>query len=179
MTGPYALYLGKLAPNKGTATLVPIVERAALDWPLVIAGDGPDRDSIAAAAAQSPREIRMIGWVDQEAAATWMAHAAMLIFPSRGPESLSRVLIEASALGIPIAAMRTGGTGDIVIDEHTGLLSGSPEELADDIRRLREDPELRARLGAAARVHAASHFDAAAVVERVEQLYLDLLERRR
>jgi glycosyltransferase involved in cell wall biosynthesis len=179
MTGPYALYLGKLAPNKGTATLVPIVERAALDWPLVIAGDGPDRDSIAAAAARSPREIRMIGWVDQEAAATWMAHAAMLIFPSRGPASLSRVLIEASALGIPIAAMRTGGTGDIVIDEHTGLLSGSPEELADDIRRLREDPELRARLGAAARVHAASHFDAAAVVERVEQLYLDLLERRR
>lgn len=179
MTGPYALYLGKLAPNKGTATLVPIVERAALDWPLVIAGDGPDRDSIAAAAAQSPREIRMIGWVDQEAAATWMAHAGMLIFPSRGPESLSRVLIEASALGIPIAAMRTGGTGDIVIDEHTGLLSGSPEELADDIRRLREDPELRARLGAAARVHAASHFDAGAVVERVEHLYLDLLERRR
>jgi glycogen synthase len=108
-----------------------------------------------------------------------MAHASMLIFPSRGPESLSRVLIEASALGIPIAAMRTGGTGDIVIDEHTGLLSGSPEELADDIRRLREDPQLRARLGAAARVHAASHFDAASVVERVEQLYLDLLERRR
>ena len=52
MAGPYALYLGKLAPNKGTAHLVPIVERADLDWPLVIAGDGPDRGAIAAARAR-------------------------------------------------------------------------------------------------------------------------------
>jgi glycosyltransferase involved in cell wall biosynthesis len=179
LTGPYALYLGKLAPNKGTANLVRIIEQANLDWPLVIAGDGPDRSWIAAAAARSPRDIRMIGWVDQQAAATWMANASMLIFPSRGPESLSRVLIEGSALGIPIAAMRTGGTGDIVVDEQTGLLSENPEELAEDIRRLRGDEALRARLGAAARVHAASHFDAAAVVERVERLYVDLLESRR
>ena len=47
----------------------------------------------------------------------------MLIFPSRGPESLSRVLIEASALGVPIAAMDTGGTRDIVEHDVTGLLS--------------------------------------------------------
>ena len=82
----------------------------------------------------------------------------MLIFPSRGPESLSRVLIEASALGVPIAAMNTGGTADIVIDDETGLLSETPEELADDVRRLRGDAELRARLGAAARLHAALTF---------------------
>ncbi len=179
MSGPYALYLGKLAPNKGTASLVPIIERADLDWPLVVAGDGPERASVAKAAARSSRDIRMLGWVDQEAAATWMAYAAMLIFPSRGPESLSRVLIEASALGIPIAAMRTGGTGDIVVDGRTGLLSGNAEELARDIRRLRGDADLRGRLGAAARLHAAEHFDAAAVVARVERLYVDLLGSRR
>ena len=179
MSGPYALYLGKLAPNKGTAGLVRIIARAELDWPLVIAGDGPDRAAIAADAAQSSLDIRMIGWVDQRAAATWMAHASMLIFPSRGPESLSRVLIEASALGVPIAAMRTGGTPDVVIDEETGLLSGTPEELADDIRRLRGDADLRTRLGAAARRHAEAHFDAPSVVARVEGLYAELLERRR
>ena len=37
-----------------------------------------------------------------------MRHAALLAFPSHGPESLSRVLIEASALGLPIAAMEGG-----------------------------------------------------------------------
>jgi glycogen(starch) synthase len=179
LPGPYALYLGKLAPNKGTGNLVRIVERAGLDWPVVIAGDGPERDTIAAAAAHSDRDIRMIGWVDQRAAAAWMAHASMLIFPSRGPESLSRVLIEASALGVPIAAMSTGGTPDVVIDEQTGLLSATPEELADDIRRLRGDANLRARLGTAARLHAEARFDAGAVVGRVERLYIDLTTRHR
>ena len=108
-----------------------------------------------------------------------MAHASMLIFPSRGPESLSRVLIEASALGLPIAAMNTGGTPDIVIDEQTGLLSASPEELAVDVRRLREDDALRRRLGAAARSRAESQFDSPAVVARIERLYAELVARTR
>jgi glycosyltransferase involved in cell wall biosynthesis len=178
MTGPYALYLGKLAPNKGTAHLVRIVERAGLDWPVVIAGDGPERDKVAADAARSPRDIRLIGWIDQPTATAWMAHASMLIFPSRGPESLSRVLIEASALGLAIAAMNTGGTPDIIIHGQTGLLSATPEALADDVRRLRGDAELRARLGAAAMVYAESTFDASFVVPRVERLYAELLEQR-
>lgn len=175
---PYALYLGKLAPNKGTAALVPVVERAGLDWPLVVAGDGPERAALEAAAARSGRDIRFTGWIDQDAAAGWMAHASMLIFPSRGPESLSRVLIEASALGLPIAAMNTGGTRDIVLDGQTGLLSQTPEELATDVRQLRVDEELRRRLGASARAHAERAFDARAVVERTERLYASLVAER-
>ncbi len=38
----------------------------------------------------------------------------MLIFPSHGPESLSRVLLEASTLGVATATMETGGTRDII-----------------------------------------------------------------
>ena len=175
MNGPYALYLGKLAPNKGTSHLVGIAERAKLDWPLVVAGDGPDRERIAAAAARSDRDLRLIGWVDQDAAASWLAHASLLIFTSRGPESLSRVLIEASALGLPIAAMNTGGTPDIIEDEQTGLLSLSPEELADDVHRLRADDGLRRRLGAAASARALERFDAAATIARIDRLYRELL----
>ncbi len=176
--GPYALYLGKLAPNKGTGQLVRVIDDAALDWPVVIAGDGPERHAIVRAAAQSGRDIRLVGWVDQRDATRWMAHAALLLFPSRGPESLSRVLIEASVLGVPIAAMNTGGTPDIVLDERTGLVSQTFDELADDVRRLRGDAELRTRLGAAARVHAESRFDVSVVIPRVERLYRALLERR-
>jgi glycosyltransferase involved in cell wall biosynthesis len=179
LQGPYALYIGKLAPNKGTRHLVPTIEKSGLDWPLVIAGTGPEHDAIAAAAARSGRDVRLIGWIGQPAAAAWMAHASMLIFPSRGPESLSRVLIEASALGVPIAAMDTGGTRDIIVDEQTGLLSAAPDELAEDVRRLRADADLRARLSAAARVCADERFDAAAVVARIEALYLELTDVRR
>jgi glycosyltransferase involved in cell wall biosynthesis len=176
--GPYALYLGKLAPNKGTSHLVRVVEQAQLDWPLVIAGDGPERAAIESAALRSERNIHLLGWVDQTRTASLLAHASLLIFPSRGPESLSRVLIEASALGVPIAAMNTGGTADIVAHGETGLLSPTPGELARDVRRLREDVALRARLGDAARQRAESLFDATAVVQRIETLYRELLETR-
>lgn len=176
--GPYALYLGKLAANKGTSHLVRVVEQAQLDWPLVIAGDGPERAAVESAALRSDRTIRLLGWVDQDRTASLLAHASLLIFPSRGPESLSRVLIEASALGLPIAAMDTGGTPDIVVHEETGLLSRTPEDLAKDVRRLRADSELRARLGAAAKQRAASLFDAPSVVGRIDSLYRELLESR-
>ena len=179
-TAPYAVYLGKLEPNKGSSHLIEIVERANLDWPLVIVGDGAERAQLEAQAAQSPgRATIFTGWVDRATAMRWLAHASMLIFPSRGPESLSRVLIEASALGIPIAAMNTGGTPDIIVHGETGLLSTSLDGLTADVKRLRGDAALRERLGQAARDHVESRFDAPVVVERIERVYEDLLRRRR
>jgi glycosyltransferase involved in cell wall biosynthesis len=115
-----------------------------------------------------------VGWADQDTAIGWLAHASMLVFPSRGPESLSRVLIEASALGVPIAAMNTGGTPDIIAHGETGLLSETPAGLSADVRRLRDDAPLRARLAAAARRHVDARFNAPAVVARIEKLYEDL-----
>ena len=169
--GPYALYLGKLAPNKGSGVLVDVIARADLDWPLIVAGDGPGRDALEREAVASGRDVRFAGWVDRQEAARLLAAASMLIFPSRGPESLSRVLIEASALGVPIAAMDTGGTRDIIDAGVTGLLSSSAEGLADDVRRLRADDALRGRLGAAARRKVETEFDAGGVVRRVAAVY--------
>lgn len=172
----FALYMGKLAPNKGTSCLVDVVREADLDWPLVIAGDGPDRAGLERAAAASGRPIAFRGWLDKDEATRLLARASMLIFPSRGPESLSRVLLEASALGVPIAAMDTGGTRDIIEHDLTGLLSTTPGGLAADVRRLRHDPALRQRLGAAARLKIERDFDAPAVAARVERLYFELRE---
>lgn len=173
-TEPFALYLGKLAPNKGTSHLIDVVRQADLDWPLVIAGDGPDRAGLEREARTSGRQVEFTGWVDRSEATRLLGNASMLIFPSRGPESLSRVLLEASALGIPIAAMNTGGTEDIIEHDVTGLLSSSPGQLAADVRRLRQDEALRRRLGEAAQRKMEREFDAAAVVARVEQLYAEL-----
>ena len=174
LEAPYALYLGKIAPNKGTSLLPDVMKRADLPWPLIVAGDGPERALLEMAAARTGRDIRFTGWMERTEAVRWLGHAALLIFPSRGPESLSRVLIEASALGVPIAAMKTGGTADIIDDERTGLLSGTVDELVEDVRRLAADASLRRRLRDAARVHAAQRFDTRVVISRVEQLYRDL-----
>lgn len=173
----YAVYVGKLAPNKGTQYLIDVVSRADLDWPLIVVGDGPDRRALEAAARQSGRRVEFMGWQDRDEATRVLAGASLLIFPSRGPESLSRVLIEASALGVPIAAMDTGGTRDVVEANVTGLLSDTPEELAEDVRRLRRDEPLRRSLGAEARRKVEREFDTSVVVSRVEHLYKDIAAR--
>ena len=176
---PYALYVGKLEPNKGAGHLVDVARAASLPWPLVVVGDGRLRGSLDAEAAASGADIRIQGWLPRNQVLGWMRHAAVLVFPSHGPESLSRVLLEAAALGVPIAAMDTGGTRDIVIHECTGLLSDSAPGLARDVARLASDRDLAARLGDGARLHVERTFDAPAVLARVEQLYTDVIAHRR
>ena len=105
-----------------------------------------------------------------------MRHAAILAFPSYGPESLSRVLIEGAALGAPIAAMDTGGTRDILQHRTTALLSTDAAGFARDLAELYADERLRAALGAAARADVITRFSAPSVAERVEQVYRSLLE---
>jgi glycogen synthase len=178
LSRPYAIYVGKLAPNKGVAHLIPSIRKAGLAWPLVIVGDGPDRAALEQAAREARLDVRFTGWVDRDLGLRYLAHAALLVFPSHGPESLSRVLLEASALGVPIAAMNTGGTADIVLDDATGLLSETPDDLAADIARLAGDEPLRQRLGAAARVHVERSFAAPAVVARIVEVYTNAIATR-
>jgi glycosyltransferase involved in cell wall biosynthesis len=179
MSDPYALYVGKLEPNKGASKLLAAVERARLDWRLVVVGDGSERTELEEAARRFGRDVRFVGWRPRQEVLAWLRHTELLVFPSHGPESLSRVLLEASTLGVAIAAMDTGGTADIVVHEETGLLSHSADELGDHVGRLRRDSMLRARLGQAARQRVESRFDAAVAVGRVEQLYRALAERKR
>ena len=175
MAGPYAVFAGKLARNKGARALVEVARAARLTIPLVVIGDGPDREFLSQAAAAGGCDIRLLGWLDRDAVFRWLHHASFMVFPSGWHEPLSRVLIEASALGIPTAAMNTGGTSDILVDEETGLLSESVGALAEDVARLAADPELRARLGAAAGRRAESQFDFPVVIARMERLYQDVI----
>ena len=174
----YAIFVGKLAPNKGVAHLIAAAARAHLQWPLVIVGDGPERRTLEQASARAGLDARFTGWLDRTDVWRHVAHASLLVFPSAGPESLSRVLLEAGALGVAIAAMDTGGTRDILTDEVTGLLSGSVEELANDIARLVADESLRERLAVALRAHVEQQFAAAAVVPRFVELYRRLSQHR-
>ena len=175
---PYVLYAGKLARNKGVQFLLGAYQDAAISWPLVVAGDGPMRAEFEEEARQRGINAEILGWLPREQTLIWMRHAGMLAFPSYGPESLSRVLIEASALGTPIAAMDTGGTRDILTDRVTGLLSSDVAGFTRDLAELATDERLRAALGHAARADVRVRFSATSVVERVEQVYRQLLAPR-
>ena len=132
-----------MAPNKGVRELIPVMEKSCVPWPLVVVGDGTERDLLERQSRLSNCHVEFTGWLNRPEALRWLYNASILVFPSRWPEPLSRVLLEASALGVPIAAMDTGGSRDIVVDRKTGLLSQTSDGLAQAVASLYKDEQLR------------------------------------
>jgi glycosyltransferase involved in cell wall biosynthesis len=91
-------------------------------------------------------------------------------------EGLPIALVEAMALGLPSVVTRVGGTPEVLADGAQGLLvpPRDPAALAGGLLRLLGDPQLRGRMGAAARARAAD-FDIRKAIRRMEQVYGDLL----
>ena len=166
----FLLFVGKLEENKGARQLVPVVAAARTGLPLVILGEGSLRHALEFEAASAGVELYLRGWAHREDVLRTMARATALVFPSLWPEPLSRVLLEALALGTPVAAMDTGGTREILGDEEGGLVVSDERGLGDAVARLCADAALRARLSEAARVRARA-FAPETLVPRYEAVY--------
>ena len=133
------------------------------DVDLLITGGGRDREALAALALSSgvSDRVKFLGIVSR--ADLWSLYKGAMFYamPSRMPEGLGLVFLEAMAAGIPVIGTRSGGTPEIVEHERTGLLVGennSPAELAAAMSRLLSDLELRRKMGAEAREVVASRY---------------------
>ena len=80
----------------------------------------------------------------------------------------------------PVVASDSGGIGDAVEHEVTGLVvsEGRPDQLADAVRRLHADPTLAARVAEAGRARAVERFSADASADAFSALFTDLIGRR-
>jgi len=166
----FVLFVGKLEANKGARDLIPAMVHANSGLPLVVLGSGSLDRAIREQAAKHGVEVHLPGWADRDDVLRAMKRAEALVFPSTWPEPLSRVLLEALALGTPIAAMDTGGTSELIEDEVSGLLARDVAQLGDALGRIVHDAGVRSRLkeGASSRARA---FSPAALVPRYEALY--------
>ena len=166
----FLLFVGKLEENKGARLLVPAVKSAGTGLPLVVLGEGSLAHALKFEATSAGVDVHLHGWTPREDVLRALARAEALVFPSLWPEPLSRVLLEALALGTPVAAMETGGTREILRQEEGGLVVRDAAELADALGRLTGDAALRARLSEAARERAKA-FSPATLVPRYEAVY--------
>ena len=109
-----------------------------------------------------------------------LASFTVSVMPSLN-EALSNVVLESMAAGAPTVATRVGGTPEAVVDGVTGILvpPANAAALADAIIDLLNNPQRAAHLGRAARSHIADHFSVRRMVHATEDLYTDLLERKR
>ena len=105
-----------------------------------------------------------------------MRESRLLCLPSHA-EGTPNCVMEALSCGLPVVATRVGGIPDIVEHEKTGLLvdKGDIEGLADALITLLRDDGQCARMGQAAHVFACRHLNARKTVDRIVELYSELM----
>ncbi len=109
-SGSYALVVSRLAPEKGVDVAIDACRIAGV--PLVVAGDGPERDALQARAGDG--DVRFAGQVDDAELQRLRAGAALAIVPSRSAETFGLAAAEAMAAGVPVVASRIGALPELV-----------------------------------------------------------------
>ena len=181
LTGPPAhwsgklLYLGRVVEQKGVLTAVEALAQLPHDTTVKIVGDGDSayRRTLSDRARELGVETRVefSPAVAHEQTIEEYRAADALIFPVQWPEPFGLVPLEAMALGTPVIATGTGGSGDYLIDGENCLIfrSGDSTDLANAVARLSADPALRERLRdggrRSAELHTANKFNHVAVDE--------------
>lgn len=148
-------FLGQLGRRKGSADLLRALGsiRHLPGWTATVAGDG----EIAAAKALAKQlgldgHVIIPGWLSAEERSNLLAATDIFTLPSYA-ENLPMVVLEAFAHGVATITTPVGAIPEVVIPEQNGLLvqPGNIQELAKALERLILDPELRKRLGVAAK----------------------------
>jgi glycosyltransferase involved in cell wall biosynthesis len=169
--------VGRLVPAKGQHVLLAAVARlraSGRNLRLRLVGDGPDRASLQAAARRLSIEDAVIfeGAVNQDRIRDLYAKADVFALASFA-EGIPVVLMEAMAMEIPCISTWITGIPELIRDSVDGLLvaPSDAEGLASAIARLMDDPELRARLGAAGRSRVIEKYDLRRNVARLADVF--------
>ncbi len=150
-----------------------------VDAVLCMVGDGPDRVAVEELAGELGivRHCLFPGY--QEEVGPFFAAFDVFVLPS-GNEGTPVTAIEALASGCPVVATSVGGVPDVVDDGVDGFLvePGTVDGLASRLGELARDTELRTRMGAAGRERMQTRYSVDRLIDDVDRLYRELLERK-
>ena len=147
------LSVGNLVPLKGYGYLVDALPQIIASHPetiIVLIGDGEERLRLRERAGEFGLSGRLWfpGYLPPAEIPAWINAADVFVLPSLS-EGLGVVILEAMACGRPVVATRVGGIPEIVEDGRTGFLVApqQPDQLAERINLLLDDPDLSHRMG--------------------------------
>jgi glycosyltransferase involved in cell wall biosynthesis len=135
-SGNYALFVGRLSPEKGLLTLLEAWQRLPFQVPLVIAGDGPMRPALEReVATKGLHGIQFAGRLGREDVYAAMKKAAFLVVPSVWYEPFGLIIAEAFACGTPVLGASVGSIPEMLDDQVTGLhfAPGDADALAQKV----------------------------------------------
>ena len=173
---PTILFVGRLERRKGLGYLLRAFMQLKAEIPdlrLVIVGDGPMRRWYANFAARHDMDdVIMAGYVAAADLPRYYASCDVFCAPNTGDESFGIVLLEAMASGKPIVATDIDGFRTVLTPGREGLLveRKNARRLAEALRRLLQDPELRRELGRRG-TETARRYDWERIVDEVIAIY--------
>jgi L-malate glycosyltransferase len=146
---------------------------------LVFVGDGPEKSDLEELAKNLCISDSIIFSGYQANVEDWMREFDLVVFSSIR-EGIPVAMLEAMALGIPVACTRVGGIPEVIRHGIDGLLvePGRPDALADAIFKAFHNPDLRRSLGIQGRKRVASFYSQQVICKRYEVLFKELLDRR-
>ncbi|MFH1671593.1 MAG: glycosyltransferase family 4 protein [Candidatus Portnoybacteria bacterium] len=145
------LTVSRLVEKNGVDDLIKAGKYLDFDFKILIIGDGPDRDKLKGLVKKMDLgekvEFLIRQDIPQRELVKYYETADVFVRPSIS-EGLGNVFLEAMATGLPIIGTPVGGIPDFLIDRETGLFCqvGNPESVAQKIKEILEDSQLREKL---------------------------------
>lgn len=147
------LFVGRVnEPRKGLRYALGAYSLLKWQYPnlrLIVAGAGvPDRESYRIMGERSLDDVVFVGPVSEEELPGYYQNADIFIAPNTGKESFGFIIIEAMSASTPIVASNIPGFASVMTDGKEGLMFAPKDEasIADAIKRMIENPALRAQL---------------------------------
>ena len=159
---PYALFVGRLAPEKGVERLLQAWARNRDCWSikdghphLVVVGDGPAAAACRAEAVRLniERQVTFLGVQSRDAVLQLMRQARSLVMPSLWYETFGLVVMEAGLMGVPSIVAAPGASAELVRDGETGICCDrwNVDAWAEKLQWIFEQPDSARQLGAKAK----------------------------
>jgi glycosyltransferase involved in cell wall biosynthesis len=180
---PMVLLVGRIVAHKGIEHFIE-ASRYLPGVQFVIAGEGTHLETMERFAGRLGvnDRVRFLGRVSQENLPRVYAACDLFVLPSVSRlEAFGIVALEAMATGKPVVVADIPGVREVIEDGVEGLLTDpvNPQDLADKIRRLVEDPALRQEMGRRGREKVLASFTTEKVADQVLEVYADVLAGRK
>ena len=177
-------FTGRLVPSKGLDTLVRLMPLMPEGVTLLVIGSGPSLNGLQSIARRLgvTARIRFLSDVGYDELPSYLAASDVFVFPSQNRlEGFGLAAAEAMASGIPVVVADMPGVREVIEPGEQGLLGDPmiPEEFAQPVLALLNDPGLRHRMGEAGRHRAEERFSLPRVTGQIERVYSELIAARR
>jgi glycosyltransferase involved in cell wall biosynthesis len=177
--GGYALYVGRLNPEKGVTTMLEAWKNAQHAIPLKVVGQGPLAEFVQAAAGAFPH-IQYLGSKPFIQVLDLMRNAEFLVFPSEVYETMGRTIMESFAVGTPVLASNLGPMATMVVSGKTGFhfSPGNAAELRQKIEWCSANPDQMRTLRANAHAAFEAEYTGGANLKRLLAIYTAALGKQ-